>query len=468
MEIDINKELRRFGEFLEEENNNNIVFSGIFGIGKSYFMNKFFNEYNNNKYISLFLCSAKYSVASNEDIFEYIKADILLQLLSKSQCDFDTLKLNLTDYAYLYLSSNIDKFIGNLLEIAGEVCQFSKVATGIIKLRESLKRSVAKQSINDEKEVLEFFKSIQFKKGSIYEEDLITQIIHYLVRDEKAKSNKKAVLIIDDLDRIDQEHIFRILNILSVHNDYYSNNENKFGIDKTILVCDINNIRHIYENKYGVNVDFNGYIDKFYSKRIFYFDNGSQIISKLTYIVSGINCDSEIIKNRAFWTHRVLIYILSALVQTGNLNMRDIVRLQSEFVIDKRVRYKYKRDELNVSEIPAFLIIEFLRQIFDSKNGLDNAISVLSNKYSTIRAYNSNFAEDEFLGVFIALADFPHNGFKTYDEFKYQNITYSLDRESYIGIATIKTPLSQIGDINLFAIMQEAYKNYMTYFYEIK
>ena len=164
-------------------------------------MNKFFNEYNNNKYISLFLCSAKYSVASNEDIFEYIKADILLQLLSKSQCDFDTLKLNLTDYAYLYLSSNIDKFIGNLLEIAGEVCQFSKVANGIIKLRESLKRSVAKQSINDEKEVLEFFKSIQFKKGSIYEEDLITQIIHYLVRDEKAKSNKKAVLIIDDLDR---------------------------------------------------------------------------------------------------------------------------------------------------------------------------------------------------------------------------------------------------------------------------
>ena len=91
------------------------------------------------------------------------------------------------------------------------------------------------------------------------------------------KTNKKVILVIDDLDRIDPEHIFRILNILSVHNDFENQQEHKFGFDKTILVCDIANIRNIYRAKYGINVDFNGYIDKFYSKEIYYFHNEEAI-----------------------------------------------------------------------------------------------------------------------------------------------------------------------------------------------
>ena len=47
MEISIDKEKERFHQFISEEGNNNIIFSGVFGIGKSYFLNKFFNEYYN-------------------------------------------------------------------------------------------------------------------------------------------------------------------------------------------------------------------------------------------------------------------------------------------------------------------------------------------------------------------------------------------------------------------------------------
>lgn len=76
MEISIDKEKKRFYQFIGEEGNNNIIFSGVFGIGKSYFLNKFFNEFHKDEYIGIFLSPVSYSVASNEDIFEYIKVDV--------------------------------------------------------------------------------------------------------------------------------------------------------------------------------------------------------------------------------------------------------------------------------------------------------------------------------------------------------------------------------------------------------
>ncbi len=78
------------------------------------------------------------------------------------------------------------------------------------------------------------------------------------------------ILVIDDLDRIDPEHIFRILNIFSAHDKL---GENKFGFIKVILVCDINNIKHIYHHFYGKNVDFFGYINKFYSSEVYEYSN---------------------------------------------------------------------------------------------------------------------------------------------------------------------------------------------------
>ena len=64
--------------------------------------------------------------------------------------------------------------------------------------------------------------------------------------------HKKVVLIVEDLDRIDPAHLFRILNIFSAHIDYCYKNAvipdrsivgNKFGFDNIVLVCDFSNIK---------------------------------------------------------------------------------------------------------------------------------------------------------------------------------------------------------------------------------
>ena len=44
MKIDIQQETERFQKFMLEEGNHNIIFSGKFGMGKSFFLNQFFNK----------------------------------------------------------------------------------------------------------------------------------------------------------------------------------------------------------------------------------------------------------------------------------------------------------------------------------------------------------------------------------------------------------------------------------------
>ena len=102
MEISISKETERFADFLKQKDNENIIFSGAFGIGKSYFLNNFFNQHK-DKYTGIYLTPINYSVANNEDIFEYIKVDILMQLLEKVPYDFEKQKISLSNAAYFYL-----------------------------------------------------------------------------------------------------------------------------------------------------------------------------------------------------------------------------------------------------------------------------------------------------------------------------------------------------------------------------
>ncbi len=99
---------------------------------------------------------------------------------------------------------------------------------------------------------------------------------------ETQKDGKKSVLILDDLERIDPEHIFRILNIFSAHFDLNNETENKFGFDKIILVADYKNIQSIFHHKYGDKTDFSGYIDKFYTSEVFEFKN-EEIIEEYVY-----------------------------------------------------------------------------------------------------------------------------------------------------------------------------------------
>lgn len=131
--------------------------------------------------------------------------------------------------------------------------------------------------------------------GTIYEFDAVSQLICDIINEYKNNSqNKKVVLIIEDLDRIDPAHIFRILNVFSAHFDRYNvsrlrtdltGDDNKFCLDKIISVCDIDNIRNIYHHVYGKDTDFVGYISKFSNSKAFRYslqdDLKDYIINKL-------------------------------------------------------------------------------------------------------------------------------------------------------------------------------------------
>ena len=55
--------------------NNQMIFSGIFGIGKTYFLKEYF-EQNSEDYELFLLSPVNYSISNNDDIIDYIKYDI--------------------------------------------------------------------------------------------------------------------------------------------------------------------------------------------------------------------------------------------------------------------------------------------------------------------------------------------------------------------------------------------------------
>lgn len=99
--------------------------------------------------------------------------------------------------------------------------------------------------------------------GSISECDAFTCLIQKSLKQTKAKS----VLIIEDLDRIDPAHLFRIMNVLSsqIDNPYYSEvpHGNKFGFDKIILVMDYEIACLLFHHFYGKEANYEGYMNKF-------------------------------------------------------------------------------------------------------------------------------------------------------------------------------------------------------------
>jgi hypothetical protein len=70
--IPIDKIKSDFQSFVTPEHNRRIIFSGPFGIGKTYFLNEFFKE-KEDEYFSIFLRPVNYSLLSNEDIFKLLK-----------------------------------------------------------------------------------------------------------------------------------------------------------------------------------------------------------------------------------------------------------------------------------------------------------------------------------------------------------------------------------------------------------
>jgi hypothetical protein len=270
-----------FKEHLDIPTNSRILFSSSFGQGKTTYLNEFFENYKES-YDIIKIYPVNYSISSNEDIFKYIKCEVLYQLMKKG-IPFDKENWNWKILLPEYLYRNPDKlffsFLKQLPLIGKNLYNINLDIENIIENIEDFKKFVNEENKDDLKASKNFIEKYYEQEGTLYEGNIYTEIIRKLISrlKEQATHKLETVLLIDDLDRMDPEHIFRILNVFSAHFDNHIYEEqglaNKFGFDKVIIVCDLENIRNIYAHKYGEKCDFSGYINKYYSITPFIYDN---------------------------------------------------------------------------------------------------------------------------------------------------------------------------------------------------
>ena len=228
-EIKIDYLFSDFKEHVEIPGNDRILFSAGFGVGKTYFLKEFFKS-ESEKYFVVHLHPTNYQIANNTNILDILKKDIALNIFSQT----NKIDEKLTSYSETTINSKLYK---TLIETGNSIPVINTFFTGIDKIAKEVVQ-ITEVGIND-----------------------------YL--EHKHVKGKAKILIIDDFDRIDPEHIFRIINIFSSFVGEEENEEQlyskKLGFNKVVFVGDSKNLKGIFKHKYGENVDYSGYFDKLYN-----------------------------------------------------------------------------------------------------------------------------------------------------------------------------------------------------------
>lgn len=266
--IDISGNLNNFAQYLEKTDR--IILSAKFGDGKTYLLNELRkDEAMQDKYEFFTIYPVNYSVAKNEDVFEYIKRDIIVQFYEKKLLEkIDLNALFGSEFTFDDLTSVVSFLL-------------SCVPTGEF-YNNVFKKFLEKKEEYEEKKhtVDKYLSRFANAAGCIYEEDgytkLIRRAIKWISQDHSLNGGewkaKKPVLIIEDLDRLDPKHLFRILNVVSAHIDDSNRPDivgNKFGFNNIVLVMDYDVTKHIFHHFYGAQACYEGYMSKFLSREPF-------------------------------------------------------------------------------------------------------------------------------------------------------------------------------------------------------
>jgi hypothetical protein len=386
-----------FEEHIKPDYNKRVLFSAKFGAGKSTFLNNFFLD-KEDQYIVLKLFPVNYAVASNEDVFELIKYDLFSELLAKYA---DKLDMKAEDYSTLLVAKSfaltdlkLYPFIKALLKAAvpngKEVIDVVDAAKDIYHGFNEYKSKIERGEIDV---VNDYISWCEQRKGTIYERDEITSLIAELISRVKSKlDNKQVILIIDDLDRLDPEHVFRLFNMFSAHYDSVVDT-NKFGLDKVIFVCDYFNILLMYKHRYGDGVDFEGYINKFYSIKPYSFNTAKHLLESIEDLLlkKPTFPDLSRFKNhgafdRSSYIVRGLVVLFRDLIIYNLLNFRNLEQFKEYFILDYRIRID--RKEFHASIFPFITFINLITQAI-SLSSLEKALLLISNTYD-------GYSNDEF------------------------------------------------------------------------
>lgn len=279
-----------------------VILSAKFGDGKSFFLNEFKKKCEDSKdspfkFITLY--PVNYQVLENKDIFEIIKHDVLLQMLMLRMIDMNyeiTNEMALAFYLQTHFSTVAESFFSmlHLIGIADPQTQGLLDIFKSISWLKSLKDEVnaVKKEI-DQSDYLDSYLAT-FDEKSVYENDIVTKIIRDNIDTYQKSYNKKVVLIIEDMDRLDPAHLFRIMNVFSAHMDYgYRSMQpiddslvgNKFGVSNVVFVMHEQNTKALFHHFYGDYADYEGYMSKFYNKDIFNFSLNEEKEKYALYLI---------------------------------------------------------------------------------------------------------------------------------------------------------------------------------------
>ncbi|RSK50109.1 P-loop NTPase fold protein [Hymenobacter rigui] len=427
LKITSDEQSTKFKQHLDAERNERIIFSGAFGIGKTHFLQQYFSKANTD-YLAIRLSPVNYSVSSNEDIFQLIKYDILFELMAVHRL---TLEADPIDRSIAYptlLPTKINSILQGLIGMVPLLNKDSAFIEPVVKSINSFYdviESIEEQRKDPEltKPVLAFAEKVA--ATSLLEIDYITRFLEDSLNELKQKRGARfKVLVIDDLDRIDPEHIFRLFNIFSAHLDYNSSSNNKFGFDKVVFVCDIHNIRTIFHSRYGADTDFNGYIDKFYSLDMFHFDNRQEVKRIVDEFAAGIGVpegyqnffELYIKKKHRRRIKAQLPLILEELVHAGALKLRRIATTHQVIFpfVERKIRFDRKGREVGNWQIPIVVVLEMLQLILGGTWALEAGLKKLASYEKSQEYTDQSVTDQDFLvGNLLPILDYEQHKFKS-------------------------------------------------------
>lgn len=265
------------------------ILSARFGDGKSFFLAATQKRLK-KRYEFLTIYPVNYQVAENHDIFELIKRDLLFQLYSLGLVP-ESYEIPDSVASYFFLQNSWEQFAEEFLKTLSYFDESNtiKATLGAAKFLMAMKKKYDAFKSNGGEFGVRLDNFItQFDKKGIYEADPITIILCDLIKSwKKEHSRRRVCLVFEDMDRIDPAHIFRILNVISAQMDYgykyglpsksSSLVGNKFGVDNIVVCLDYDNLKHIFHHFYGPRACFDGYINKFSDKGIFYYSLQEQV-----------------------------------------------------------------------------------------------------------------------------------------------------------------------------------------------
>lgn len=343
--------------------------------------------------------------------FEYIKRDIIVQLHKKKL--FENIDLN-TLFGSVFTLNDLTSVVPFLLSLVplGELCN-----EGYSKFLEIKKKYDEKKHIVDK-----YLSQFANTAGCIHEEDgytkLIKKAIEWISQDHslngKVKKAKKPVLIIEDLDRLDPKHLFRILNVVSAHIDDSDRPDivgNKFGFSNIVLVMDYDVTKHIFHHFYGAQACYEGYMSKFLSREPFRYSIKSIMIRAF-----------EAQLGEKLGIHELLPHLKHFREKLAGSSLRDLYKL-TQFDTDSYFNgseYCYSKGSMPTS-LPLFHLIIYMMESGMPVEKIEEDFALLNkiilqysntylNHYETIKLlypmYITNSPDIEYIEAYNSVYNF--------------------------------------------------------------